>query len=610
MEVESTATVNQLREMCSNNSELGADFVDKAKLEFQRLKRDAEKTLGKSPKRKMSKDVEEVVTVVKEGSSASMPDNMDGTRRLHEPMLSSETDEEDEDESDSGSMWDHEEAAVEDVERTGSKKSAVSRSAVHFEREDKEVNGKRTKKAEARKGKEAVSRSRRGSRDRTYWNRREDDYEMDEGSHRRHRSPGSFAGQYTARKDGWNSQQERYNLQNGSGGSQGRDDNGWAPRSQGGLGGAGWQQGWQYVPPAAPFNGSMNQMMQQPPYQGQDGQLQYDMMPGQQQQQQMGNWQLNNGGQSWNSQLGQQLGGRQQSPQWVQQPSQMQQQSMVQPQQAGYQQHYNWPQQHNRATRSQALNYGIDATITNDVLAGRKVPCFKLIKGYKSLGGNLYYSQGGKITVKDSDDIILSKRALTVEMLVLALLKYKEIVSNFPERVADIDRHISHVLDIKIKYKGWAYYLYHDMVWESFFQPGVVTWGGNWIAADPSALSAAANRFAKCDKCAHCGTWEHASEVCPSRDVDSTIGGPPVPPSPPAVAGRGQGGRTVNKAAKDFCVEWNAPQGCSRVRECQWVHACYICKSDGHGASICGTRSQHRPVVPPFAPPPVDLRDY
>ncbi len=249
---------------------------------------------------------------------------------------------------------------------------------------------------------------------------------------------------------------------------------------------------------------------------------------------------------------------------------------------------------------SECLNYHIDERVERDVLAEKMVPIFKLMRGYRPTGQNVSLSSGRLVASDDTFDRRLAKQCLPIEQLVFGLKRYAEIVAAFPERVADIERHINNVLDISIRYGGRAFFHYHTYVWERFFRSGLKVWGENWVTLCPTALSAAVNREgSQAAHCNHCASWDHSSRGCPFqvRDTGIQVIPTPLPTTPnPTRQPKVRGDVSVPNRPVGTCRLFNTrARGCD-YPACKFIHECDVCRSTEHGKVMHGDASKPDPA--------------
>ena len=251
-------------------------------------------------------------------------------------------------------------------------------------------------------------------------------------------------------------------------------------------------------------------------------------------------------------------------------------------------------------TECESLDYGLDTKVIKDVLGEKNVPVYKLLPGYESQTREVRVNNAAITFGDDPMSRKLSKQVLSINQLVFGLMKYKKIVTLFPNRVADIDRHIAHVLTISSSHRGNAYFFYHQHVWSHFFGASHRTWGFNWLVPDAAGMSVAQSRASgdagSRSYCSHCDASDHDFSNCPfvhrhtegnqrhalpSRRIDLTSA------TSRRAAGGTQGGSAGKPAARATCNFFNR-SGCGSAPEvCKFSHECARCRSQEHGAKDC-----------------------
>ena len=156
----------------------------------------------------------------------------------------------------------------------------------------------------------------------------------------------------------------------------------------------------------------------------------------------------------------------------------------------------------------------------------------------------------------------------------------------FPERIADIERHITNVLSISIRFGGKAFFYYHDHVWDRFFRGGAKVWGNNFITICPNAqIAATAVTSAQPLRCDHCVTWDHPPEKCPFRWREEGAGRSrrPAPQQQTQQLQQQRGPSSI------LCKFFNSSRGCNRGEGCfhKKGHFCATCSAKDHGATSC-----------------------
>ena len=128
-----------------------------------------------------------------------------------------------------------------------------------------------------------------------------------------------------------------------------------------------------------------------------------------------------------------------------------------------------------------ALSFSVPKSTKKDVLEGEFVSLYKLLPGSDGKNGDVVSTidEDGNVRLAVSDsrkDKKLSRQPLEIQQLILALLKYKQIIGDVSERkVAHIDSYIANIILLCNKYKGLAYWYYHVYFWDKVSEYGVVT---------------------------------------------------------------------------------------------------------------------------------------
>ena len=143
------------------------------------------------------------------------------------------------------------------------------------------------------------------------------------------------------------------------------------------------------------------------------------------------------------------------------------------------------------------------------MLKGEYVPLYKLLPGFEARTQELsqVVSDEGtfRLCVGDgSKERILSKQTLDLSQLLLALLKFKDIVrDSFPKKCEEIDMYIANVITIANKYQGLAYWYYHIYFWDKATEFSHRGEDLNWSVLDAEALHAAIANKSSANFCEH-----------------------------------------------------------------------------------------------------------
>ena len=233
---------------------------------------------------------------------------------------------------------------------------------------------------------------------------------------------------------------------------------------------------------------------------------------------------------------------------------------------------------------SECINYCIDEKVEKLVLTGKRVPIFKLLQGYEYPEMKCHSSNSE--SYDRAYDKKLEKQVMTIDQLIFGLKKYCEIINMYPDRVADVERHITNVLCVSIQLGGKAAFFYHHHVWDRFFKGGRKVWGDNFMSICPDAkMSAATAASVKALWCEFCVTWDHLPEKCTNRlrDNGSSTSRCRVHDQQQ----QQQQSSASASAQKQSCVFFNHAQGCKFGTSCRSQHTCSKCSAKDHGATNC-----------------------
>ena len=121
---------------------------------------------------------------------------------------------------------------------------------------------------------------------------------------------------------------------------------------------------------------------------------------------------------------------------------------------------------------SLALSYSVPDNVKKLVISGHFVSLYKLLLGYSANAATnitSFTEDDGTIKLRLGDfskDRKLTEQTLIFPKLILALLKFKDILSSSSSRNTEfIDRYLSNLTLISNKYSGTAYWTYHLHFW-------------------------------------------------------------------------------------------------------------------------------------------------
>ena len=207
--------------------------------------------------------------------------------------------------------------------------------------------------------------------------------------------------------------------------------------------------------------------------------------------------------------------------------------------------------------------------VRKDIVRGKDVNLCQLLIPARERGS---FTMGREITIgedtvnlKPLGDKRMSKM-LTVQEFVKAFNIYKNILCEaFPHRRAELDRYMSHIIDISAKYQGFAHYEYHlefsaRAAYYKEHHNSMIDWG---IIDDRLLTQIVAGR--KAITCTLCGGYDHVSTFC-------------------HLAANEEGKQRDTSTIP--CRFYNQKEGCGN-RMCRYSHRCSSCSTLGHGATTC-----------------------
>ena len=232
----------------------------------------------------------------------------------------------------------------------------------------------------------------------------------------------------------------------------------------------------------------------------------------------------------------------------------------------------------------ECLSYTVASSVEASVLAGRFVPVYKLLAGYRPVSAPILNCINGSAEIRmteGNDNRRLERQILDLGQLIIGLQKYKFMISNvYPERTGDLDRHISNVVYISVTYTGNAYFIYHSYVWSTLFGSSARFWGKNWFTLDSAALHAAIARAHAPVACDLCPSWSHAQEKCPFTERDIVAPATRTPARMDALL-------VPSQRKGKMCEFFNSKQGCRMANRCNFAHVCSFCESKLHAINSC-----------------------
>ena len=175
----------------------------------------------------------------------------------------------------------------------------------------------------------------------------------------------------------------------------------------------------------------------------------------------------------------------------------------------------------NMGKRTISLSFSITPAVKSKVLKGKLLLLLLLLPRFevKSQELSQLANEDGTVRLKVANghkDQRLGKQTLDLTQMVLALLKFKDIISqDFPERVKEIDMYIRNIVMIKNKYTGLAYGFYHLYFRDKATQLSERGEVLDWFVLDMESLHVAIVSNTSANVCEHCQSWYHSSSKCP-----------------------------------------------------------------------------------------------
>jgi len=246
-----------------------------------------------------------------------------------------------------------------------------------------------------------------------------------------------------------------------------------------------------------------------------------------------------------------------------------------------------------------SLRYSVAPAVKSKILQGKYVPLYKLLPGFENRGQETasVWSEDGQIRLNVGDgnkDRRLGKQTLEVAQMLIALMKYKELISaDFPTRVVDIDNYMANIVMVASKYSGKAYWFYHLYFWDRAAEYSERGEELNWSALDAEALHAAIANSSSANYCDQCQSWYHNPAQCPFSLRQES----PSQESyrSPNGAGKSTSSSTFpllkNRArafykGKEICTQFNYGL-CHKKNQCPFLHMCKYCNRHDHSIKKC-----------------------
>ena len=237
-----------------------------------------------------------------------------------------------------------------------------------------------------------------------------------------------------------------------------------------------------------------------------------------------------------------------------------------------------------------ALRYSVSEAVERAVLNNKHVAAFKLLRGFDGRKQTHVFSSVdedgvAKLSVGShaATERKLDRQPLDISQLIMALLKYKSIVSRVSaERAHNIDCYIANVLSVYMKYPNYAYWTYHSLCWEKIWETAREGVDFNWQCLDPESLHAAIASAGTPNFCTHCSLFDHASAKCPFKHIPDGTASQSRETSATNSSNTGINGSSNSGT---YCTYFNVST--CRSRNCTRSHKCLLCKESTHGLAQC-----------------------
>ena len=232
------------------------------------------------------------------------------------------------------------------------------------------------------------------------------------------------------------------------------------------------------------------------------------------------------------------------------------------------------------------LRYYVPDAVRRAVIANKPVSLFKLLPGYDSSSNSHIVtktdSKGNarlSVTSQSAAERKLGKQQLEIGQMILALQKYKAIISDIsPDRASQIDCYLSNIIHIYNTFPGNAYWGYHQLFWENASDHAREGIAIDWRSLDSVSLQAAIAHSPSPSSCGKCSNFSHTTATCPFTTKE--IAGEETSQKKPFKTETGTG-----ESFKTFCTFFN--HNICRNKACNRGHRCFTCGDKGHGMKDC-----------------------
>ena len=215
----------------------------------------------------------------------------------------------------------------------------------------------------------------------------------------------------------------------------------------------------------------------------------------------------------------------------------------------------------------------IPDNLRKDILRGKNINLAQLLLPARERGvfmGARDIKIGEEtLTLKPMKDNRLT-RHLTIQEFIKAFNMLKNVIcQQFSHRREELDKYMSHMIEISSKYHGFAFYDYHlefaaRAAYYFEHQQIMIDWG----SLDDRLLTQVVSGR-KANTCALCQSFDHVTTFCHLAAAD----------------------QPKTRTTDDICFQFNSLSGCPRKGLCKYSHLCKKCKSSGHTLQQCKSNS-------------------
>lgn len=217
----------------------------------------------------------------------------------------------------------------------------------------------------------------------------------------------------------------------------------------------------------------------------------------------------------------------------------------------------------------------VPENIRKDIIRGKDINLAQLLLPTRERGvfsGTRDIKIGDEtLTLKPLKDKRLT-RSLTIQEFVKAFNIFKNILCQaFPQRRVEMDRYMSHIIDMATKFPGLAFYEYHlefsaRAAYYREHHQCLIDWGS---LDDRLLTQVVAGR--KANTCSLCSAFDHEANFCHlAAESDAQ----------PNASSQSQ------PSTLKTCWHYNSERGCNK-KNCLFRHACNVCQNTGHPEVKC-----------------------